>query len=410
MPNFPPLPTKVDFPFGRIVDFPFGRQVDFPPGTVAEVPDYIYIDTESAPFPLYCGVDDTKNLVTTVSDNMTSVPTSQRKFVKTSSKLYVVYNTLLAGKDQIYVIESADSGVTWTNATRISTYDGMNVQYQKYPSMAVDSAGNLHVVWNGKATGFTTKDQIWYAKFDGSSWSSPVQISTAAGMSTREQIRPCIAIDSADNLHVVWAGTATGFTTYKQIWYTKFDGSWSTPVRISTYANMATAGGQTTPSITPDSVDNLHVVWSGFATGFTAPQIWYAKYDGSWSSPVRISTYAGMDTEGTGQGHNSIAIDSGDVIHVVWSGPATGYESYEQIWYAKYDGSWSAPERISTDATMVNRYQYNPSVKAADSDVMMIWESVDTPVVLWMLTYGGALSMVQSPGRYPNFRWSMHHQ
>jgi len=34
VPDFPQLPTKVDFPPGRIVDFPLGRQVDFPTGTI----------------------------------------------------------------------------------------------------------------------------------------------------------------------------------------------------------------------------------------------------------------------------------------------------------------------------------------------------------------------------------------
>lgn len=34
MPDFPPLPAKVDFPSGSIVDFPRNRRIDFPPGVI----------------------------------------------------------------------------------------------------------------------------------------------------------------------------------------------------------------------------------------------------------------------------------------------------------------------------------------------------------------------------------------
>jgi len=157
---------------------------------------------------------------------------TQRKVVRTSDgTLYCVYMKQLLGKYQIYVKKSVDNGKTWTGETRISTYPGMQNYDQWHPSIAVDSQDRLHVVWNGTADG--GPPQIWYNYYDGS-WHTPVRISTYTGMSTNFQNYPCIAVDSEDNLHVVWQGQGLGAPEY-QIWYTKYDGEWHTPVRISTY-------------------------------------------------------------------------------------------------------------------------------------------------------------------------------
>ena len=154
---------------------------------------------------------------------------SQRKVVRASDgTLYVVYCKLFVVRYQIYVKKSTDGGVTWTDETRISTYAGMESYIQFYPSIAVDSIDYLHVVWMGKATGYTTINQIWYAKYT-TSWATPVRISTYAGMEGYHQFYPSIAVDSIDYLHVVWQGKATGYTDYNKVWYAKYEASWDAP-------------------------------------------------------------------------------------------------------------------------------------------------------------------------------------
>jgi len=354
------------------------------------------------------------SLVSTSEFERATQINNQRKLVRTSDgTLYCVYIRQLNGHYQIYVKKSMDNGETWTDETRISTYSGMENYDQYSPCIAVDSNDNLHVVWYGNADGFTDYFQIWYAKYDGI-WHTPVRISTYTGMENLVQAFPCIAVDSNDNLHVVWHGKATGYT-YNQVWYAKYDGIWHTPVRISTYPGMENAPEEV-PCIAVDSNDNLHVVWNGRATGYTYAQIWYAKYDGIWHTPVRISTYTGM--ENYDQYNPCIAVDSNDNLHVVWNGGAIGYTSYIQIWYAKYDGIWHTPVRISTYTGMENYNQYRPSIAVDSNDNLhVVWYGKATGYTdydkVWYAKYDGSWETpecLQPTGqnRYPNIRWSRY--
>ena len=259
--------------------------------------------------------------------------------------LYVTYCKNLAGVSQIYIKKSVDDGVTWTDETLLSTYAGMNGQTQHWPCIAVDSDDHLHVVWRGQATGYTTGTQIWYRKYT-DAWGAITRISTYANMSISPEDVPCIAVDSNDYLHVIWVGKATGYTR-NQTWYNKYTDAWAGPVRISTYAGMS-GQAQLYPCIAVDSDDHLHVVWHGQATGYTTgTQIWYAKgvspYEAAdWVTPIRISDYT--DMEDYAQYNPSVAVDSSDYIHVIWRGRTTGYLDFYKIWYAVYTDSWATPE------------------------------------------------------------------
>ena len=346
-----------------------------------------------------------------ISAAISTAYANARKLVRLADgTIYCVYSKSPNGAWQIYIKKSVDDGLTWTGETLLSTYAGMDTRTQVVPAIAADSSGNLHVVWHGFATGFA-KYQIWYTKFNGI-WSETVRISDKDGMTGDHQRYPSIAVDESDNVHVVWDGVATGFAL-AQIYYTKYDGSWSAPLRISTLALMQNYE-QAQASIAIDSLGYLHVTWWGKATGFTGwNQVWYTKYDGSWSAPLRISTLAQM--QNYSQAGISIAIDSNNFVHVVFYGAVTGGAS--RIWYTKYDGSWSAPLQISTLAGMDAFQQQFPTVAIDASDnVHVVWygksNAYPTFQTIFYAKYTGswAVEYLQSAGvdlTSPNCRWSL---
>jgi hypothetical protein len=319
-------------------------------------------------------------LVSTSETSYATYENNSRKLVHASSNtLYATYHKKSGSYYEIYVASSTDNGATWQGATLISTYSGMDGYSQYYPSIAVDGNDHLHVVWHGNATGYTSGSQIWYAEYNGA-WQTPVRLSTYSGMDTSSNGEgyPSIVVDSSDHLHVVWYGDATGYTNY-QIWYAEYNGAWQTPVRLSTYSGMDSYN-QNAPSIAVDGNDHLHVVWYGDATGYTSgAQIWYAEYNGAWQTPVRLSTYSGMNSYS--QNDPSIAADGNDHLHVVWAGEATGYTSTNQIWYAEYNGAaWQTPVRLSTYSGMdSSSHQVDPSIAADGNDHLhVVWDGKAT--------------------------------
>lgn len=327
---------------------------------------YDYVGNEGDPFLVASEVDLDTGYYSTAFPN-------QRKLVRLSDgTLYVVYFKKLNDLNQVYVKKSTNEGVTWKDETRISTYPGMENYSNCFPSIAIDSEDNLHVVWGGTSPDFPNYAQIWYSKYT-TSWSTPVMISTYPGMDSKSQRYPDIVVDSEGNLHVVWYGDASGFN-WSQIWYAKYDGSWSTPIRISTYTNME-INDQYEPSIAIDSNGYLHVVWTGGAHPLypDSSQIWYAKYTTSWVPPLRLSTRAGMESDNL-QYTPSITIDSKDHIHVTWYGPETHYTGKERIWYVKYTTSWTTPLKISTYPGMDDNYQCHSTITV---------DSEDNPHVVW---------------------------
>jgi len=376
--------------------------------------EYVFTEGTASPYDvMYDTVHAVPATPVSIAASESALATAyqgQRKLIRTSDgTLYATYFKQLAGQYQIYVKKSEDDGATWTDETRISTYANMATNHQNYPCIAVDSSDNLHVVWQGRATGYTTHRQIWYALYDGE-WQDPVRLSDYAGMENEYQNDVAIAVDSSDNLHVVWSGSATGFPTHPQIWYVKYDGSWSTPLRISTKSLYR----DDRPSIAVDSANNIHVVWDGYDTPATGYQINYAKYDGSWSTPIRISTAAGMALKA--QWYSSLALDSDDHLHVVWIGWTTVHPTYFQTWYALYDGEWQDPVRLSTALNMANNSQGTPSI-AVDSldNIHVLWHGkatgYTTQAVVWYAVYVASWATpvcIQPTGRNmsPNLRWS----
>lgn len=300
------------------------------------------------------------SISTTASSTATAYPNGRKAAIDSLGNMYVVFAD---ASGQIQCYKSTDNGSTWAslNFPAIAGYT------QASPAIAIDSSNNLHVVWHGKDSGSPSYNQIKYSRYNGTAWSPWTNIQTISGY---DQLRPSIVVDSSNNLHVVWYGRDSNNPSYFQIKYSKYNGaSWSS------WANIQTISGyyQYSPSIAVGSNNNLHVVWYGCdSSNSTYGQIKYSRYDGSsWSPWANIQVISGY-----GQYDPCIAIDSSNNLHVVWDGRDSGSPSRYQIKYSKYNGSvWSPWANIQVITGYDQTY---PSI-AVDSNgnLHVIWYGTD---------------------------------
>ena len=252
-------------------------------------------------------------------------PINGRKVVRDfDGNLHCVWTDKRGSYNQIYYAKSIDGGENWNE---IALTTGEN--NQNFPSIAIDSNNNIHIVWAGFVNSWS---QIRYIKYT-TSW-QPIENLTSENY---DQQYSFIAIDNNNYLHIAWHGKHPDSASYNQIRYIKYTTSWQN-IENLTIGNYH----QYYPSIAIDSNGYVHIVWSGTYSGSTIGQIRYIKNTGFWQSIENLTS------EEYGQFSSSIAIDSNNNIHIVWTGKHPDSASYNQIRYIKYTTSWQPIENLTS--------------------------------------------------------------
>lgn len=283
-----------------------------------------------------------------------------RKLVRTSDgKLWCVYTRASAAVRLVFCAYSSDYGTTWTEEQ--VSYPSETTYNAENPSIAVDSSNNIHVVWSEFVT-VTSLNAIKYRKRT-TTWGTEVNISTGTGQDygsgeVYDDYAPAIAIDSSDYIHVVWQGRyhdAVG--TKYSIVYRKYTTSWQTGEVV------ATAGAwqiQYLPTIGVDSSGYVHIAWFGVGWGTypTKSSIQYAKRITTW-------TQTAITDVNYGQVAPVIAIGSDNSVHLVWSGGDDGNTNIQ------YKAGVSAYVAISTGTN-----NQDPSISLeSNGDIHVTWVS-----------------------------------
>ena len=225
--------------------------------------------------------------------------------VDPSYYLHMVWSDLTPGNQEIYHKKSTDWGVTWTTGHRITWNAGASMS----PKIGADPSGNLHVVWQDDTPGHW---EVYYAKSTngGATWTASQRLTWSSSSSGS----PIIGVDSWDRLHVVWQGTASG--NIEAFYRKSTDGgaSWMAAKRLSW-----TSGVSFSPVIAVDSSDNLHLVWDDDTPGNF--EIYYKKStDGgaTWTANKRLTWTSSYSW------NPAVAVDSLDYVHVVWEDDTPG--------------------------------------------------------------------------------------
>jgi hypothetical protein len=386
--------------------------------------------TQDRDEPAQTGLPDHNWAVKTEAEPESTGYPDQRKLAITSDgHLHVIYhrkdgNSIL----QIYHAESADGGRTWveeqvTNAARD----------QNFPSLAVDSKDNLHVVWeDGTHSKPQTVPYTYYNKKTAEGWQAAELVAsyatapsiavdsnddvyvaygayvytpgyygggdgirwrkrTSAGWQAEEIVSsinkywerwPAIAIDGNNDVHVVWEHAPR--SRYYDVHYRKRTSSgWGTEVEINTdkYNEIGSE-----PSIAIDSDNYIHIVWQHLSVGYYS--IKYLKYTTSWQPTeglVGPTTYVQL--------YPTIATDGKDNIHVVWSGQHSGSPTICQIRYRKHTTLWQPIEDL-TSSTVNNQtcpnlmWALHPTVNGVKTNrpedgYSFVWTD-DTTIKYWV--------------------------
>ncbi len=263
------------------------------------------------------------------------------------------------------------SSSAWTTTEVVSTE---STGHSYNPSLAVDTLGNVHIAWQDATdyAGAGTEYDIFYKRWDSSSsaWTTTEVVSTE---STDESYYPSLAIDSAENVHIAWYDWID-FDS-RDIFYKRWDSSssaWTTTEVVSTEST----GNSYNPSLATDVAGNVHIGWydeTNYDSSGTDNDIFYKCWNDSIST---WTTTEVVSTESTGHSYRpSLATDATGTIHITWY-DWTDYDgaggTEPDIFYKRWDVStsvWTTTEVVSTEST---GHSYIPSLVVDDEENVYI--------------------------------------
>jgi len=216
--------------------------------------------------------------------------------VDSSDKVHVVWQDPTDGvwgtdTEIMYAMYTTATG--WSNVTIISEgYDGIywNIAGSYDPAIAVDSSDKVHVVWEDNTDGaWGTDYEIMYTVYNSATgWSLARIISDGYNGSywnDGHSLDPAIAVDSSDEVHVVWKDYTDGvWGIDDEIMYANFTklNNWSNITVLSDGYNgdYWNTGVSANPTIAI-SINQVHVVWEDNTNGIwgTDFEIMYINFE-----------------------------------------------------------------------------------------------------------------------------------
>ena len=271
------------------------------------------------------------------------------------------------------------------------------------PRIAVDSMGNLHVVWAEYIAGSESGD-AYYSKYDlfAQTWSTPLNLSNSGRVFTRERRPVGIAIDGSDNVYVIYVEKTrismrinSGGTWADPIilanWNTgscdtariavDFNGdiftTWWTMDSYKVHSRARIGGVwedvravSINQSKFPDIAVGENVAflcWTGKDPSLGIYQIFYTKrnktLDAAWDVP-RVM-YRGS----VKQQVPAIEIDYNDVAHIVFT-PVLALGGQRIVRYCRWAGrEWTSPQSISSAGLL-----HYPALDEREGNLYCCWQ------------------------------------
>jgi hypothetical protein len=257
---------------------------------------------------------------------------------------------------------------------------------QQYPSVAcVPGTGDVAVAWYGSPDTGMNYQVFLKERHPATGWDSAMQVSEASV--SHDQVS--VAAGGNGDLAVVWIGKDGG-DGYNQVYCRRrVGGAWQ---GVELVSDIPLGLGQYAPCVAFDPEDAIHFVWYGMTLNGGYHQVFHRmRGDGGWSNIDSIS-----GTRPYQQQSPSIACDGLGRCHAVWRSQAGG-TNYQLVYGQRdTDGVWSTPMILTgLDSGDVNR----PSIACdADSGIHIVWydASSGNPDVYYLRGFMQGFSAVES--------------
>jgi hypothetical protein len=308
---------------------------------------------------------------------------SQRKIVRNSAgDIIVAYLKVTDNRSQVFLAISADNGTSWKNFAQVSESEEESVR----TSIAVDSKDNLHVVWTKFIAGY---GQIAYRRYNSqtATWSSEFMLTSGPAYSGF----PSVAVDANDLIHVAWYGYDG--VAY-QIFYSRFDGiAWSPARKISQgFPDSVNPG----VAVNRDNV--VYVAW--YKNNGRFYQIYVVNSLEDWRNQAVISL-------GDVDSYNpTIAIDKEGHVHIAWDRDVDGLP---QIFYSQFDGQTWSPQ---LQLTFGEPGSENPSIALdPNEEIFLFYNKRNRDIYMRRFSdeWGDEVRLTTNGNNtFPSVRWSFY--
>jgi hypothetical protein len=157
---------------------------------------------------------------TRVNQDPAGVSVNQRAptLVYSNGALFAAWQDNRRGNYDIWFARSRDNGQTWVERAGPINDDAGGAD-QMNPSLAVDDAGTLFIVWQDRRNG---NDDIYFAASSdgGQTWTRNILVTDQPGSTSQSQRSPAIAV-AGQNIYVVWEdGRSAGYGDPADIYFT----------------------------------------------------------------------------------------------------------------------------------------------------------------------------------------------
>jgi hypothetical protein len=280
----------------------------------------------------------------------------------------------------IYVSKSTDEGVTWAFYTRVSSLGIGTNPYNDRPWLAIDQSNNyIYVSWTlWYGTGASCLGSvIMFARSTngGSSFSSPIQLSSSPGTGYMERQWSKIAIGPSGKVYVTWRQLGIPAISYRSIYMatsTSNGASFGSEALVLQYPAFDSADYQsdstapatcTWPQLVVGPEGNLYIAWHFSVTSGNRDLNFIRSTDGglTWSTPM------------------TIASNSNDQFWPVLAVAPTG--RIDMVWYDRRD---------DVNNQLINLYYTNSTDKGVtfDPNIVKVTTATSDTTVLPNVGFG----------------------